>query len=382
MTSVPAHIRSTALFAALAAACALAPTAHASPDGEATPPAGKVYTLTNAPSGNGLLAFDRMADGSLVPAGNFQTGGTGTGGGLGNQGALALSESGDWLLAVNPGSDSVSVFLLADGVPELTDTVDSGGSMPVSVAIAHGIVYVLNAGSDEVEGFRLGVDGHLAAIGGSSRPLSGSGTGAAQVGFNRAGDLVAVTEKATGKILAFPVDGDGLLGPVVMQDSPTPTPFGFAFGRRDELFVSEAAGGMPGASAMSSYQLGADASFNLVTSSSPSGETAACWVATTRDGAFAFTTNTGSDTVTSYQVAPDGTLGLDEAMAGMSPAGSAPTDVAIDRDNAHLYVLNPGTRTISAFGIAGGGSLKLIENQPLGRISVMVLMAPTGLVAY
>ena len=42
--------------------------------------------------------------------GRCATGGTGTGGGLGNQGALAFSKNGDYLFAVNPGSNNLSVF--------------------------------------------------------------------------------------------------------------------------------------------------------------------------------------------------------------------------------------------------------------------------------
>ncbi len=52
--------------------------------------AGEVYSLTNSPAGNAVKAFDRGGNGSLNPDGTFATGGTGTGGGLGNQDALVL----------------------------------------------------------------------------------------------------------------------------------------------------------------------------------------------------------------------------------------------------------------------------------------------------
>ena len=97
------------------------------------------------------------------------------------------------------------------------------------------MVYVLNAGSDNIQGFRLGIYGKLTPIAGSKRALSGTGTAAAQVEFNRDGDLLAVTEKATNRVLTFTVDGDGRLSQATIQASPSPTPFGFAFGRRDQL---------------------------------------------------------------------------------------------------------------------------------------------------
>src|SRR5262245_38615002 len=73
--------------------------------GAARAAVGLVFTMTNSPAGNAVVVYDRFADGSLALAGLVPTGGTGTGGGLGNQGGLILSEQGDRLLAVNAGSD-------------------------------------------------------------------------------------------------------------------------------------------------------------------------------------------------------------------------------------------------------------------------------------
>ena len=71
---------------------------------------GAVYALTNQASGNAVAIFDRGADGSLSWSSNVATGGTGAGSGLGSQGALALSDDGRWLFAVNAGSNDVSAF--------------------------------------------------------------------------------------------------------------------------------------------------------------------------------------------------------------------------------------------------------------------------------
>src|SRR5262249_19310683 len=46
--------------------------------------AGAVYTLSNSSSGNAVLVFSRTASGQLAPAAMFQTGGLGSGKGLGN----------------------------------------------------------------------------------------------------------------------------------------------------------------------------------------------------------------------------------------------------------------------------------------------------------
>ena len=46
-----------------------------------------VYTMSNTITGNRILAFDRGPGGALIATGSFATGGLGSGGGLGNQGA-------------------------------------------------------------------------------------------------------------------------------------------------------------------------------------------------------------------------------------------------------------------------------------------------------
>jgi hypothetical protein len=69
--------------------------------------AGAAYTISNDPSGNHVLIFDRAADGALTAAGQVATGGLGSGGGLGSQGAVILSKGGRFILVVKAGSDEI-----------------------------------------------------------------------------------------------------------------------------------------------------------------------------------------------------------------------------------------------------------------------------------
>ena len=92
---------------------------------------GAVYTLTNAADGNRVVVYDRHADGRLGARRTFSTGGNGSGSGMGNQGAVTLSDSGQWLLAVNAGSNSVSVFFVLGGILYRTGVEPSGGTRPV-----------------------------------------------------------------------------------------------------------------------------------------------------------------------------------------------------------------------------------------------------------
>jgi hypothetical protein len=75
-----------------------------------------VYTLMNLTAGNAVAIFDRAKDGTLTSAGSVATGGTGTGAGLGSQGAVVLSEDGHWLYVVNAGSNDISIFRVDRGL--------------------------------------------------------------------------------------------------------------------------------------------------------------------------------------------------------------------------------------------------------------------------
>jgi 6-phosphogluconolactonase len=214
-----------------------------------------VYTLTNDPAGNAVKVLDRSGDGSLSPEGEFATGGTGTGAGLGNQSALVLD--GRRLFAVNAGSDSISSFRVSGHRLELIDTDPSGGDQPISLTVHDGVLYVLNAGgAGDIAGHRISSHGALSPLVGSIRPLSGAGTGPAQVSFDPLGETLVVTEKNTNLIVTYEVDGGtGLASGPRPQASAGATPFGFAFDHRGHLIVSEAFGGAPDQSAVSSYSV-------------------------------------------------------------------------------------------------------------------------------
>jgi len=172
-------------FAALGMALAVAaPGVAAAHDARA----GFLYTETNAAGGNAVLAFSRDGDGRLMPAGSFSTGGQGSGTGLGSQGAVILADGGHSLLAVNAGSNDISVFRIhGDGRLTLTDRTAAAGSLPISLTSSADLVYVLDAGgAGNIAGFRL-ADGDLHPIPGSQRPLSGTNTGPAEVAFSTDG---------------------------------------------------------------------------------------------------------------------------------------------------------------------------------------------------
>lgn len=320
---------------------------------------GAVYTMSNAPDRNRVLLFDRLADGRLVRAGAVSTGGSGTGAGLGNQGGLVLTGNERWLLAVNAGSNSLSVLEVRRRGLRLVEVQPSRGIRPVSVTEHRGLVYVLNAGSDSITGFVLGRDGRLRPLDGSERPLSGAGTDPAQIEFTPHGDALVVTEKATNKIVTFEIGRHGLPGGARVQDSNGQTPFGFAFGKRDQLFVSEAFGGAENASATSSYEIDRQGVLTTISASVGTNQTANCWVVVTPNGRFAYVTNTGSGSISGYAIDFDGTIELLDAdgRTAVTGDGSAPIDLALTDSGRFLYSLNSGTNTIGAFRVHSDGSL-------------------------
>jgi 6-phosphogluconolactonase len=318
-----------------------------------------VYTSTNDASGNAVLAFDRAGDGSLAPAGSFPTGGTGTGGGLGNQGALELTQGGRLLYAVNAGSDSVSAFEVRGGGLHLLGTTPSGGDQPVSLTVHHDLLYVLNGAGGTIAGFTGARDGDLAPLSGSTRSITG--TGPAEVKFSNGGDVLVVTNKATNTIDTFAVGSDGRPGPAQSHASEGDTPFGFDFDKRDHLIVSEAFGGAPGASTVSSYSVDSSGALNTISASVPDHEAAACWIEVTKNGRFAYTTNTGSGSISSYSVGHDGSLALLEQIAANTGGGSGPTDLAQSASGRVLLALLPGSGSVAAYRVGADGGLSPVD---------------------
>lgn len=126
---------------------------------------GRVFTLSNQANGNHVLDFHRSANGHLSLAGSHSNGGNGTGGGLGNQSAVVLTEDGGTLLAVNAGSNTISSLKITGNGLNLKSTVPSGGIRPVSIAQHGDLVFVLNAGgSGNISGFKLGPNDKLEPV--------------------------------------------------------------------------------------------------------------------------------------------------------------------------------------------------------------------------
>jgi 6-phosphogluconolactonase (cycloisomerase 2 family) len=315
---------------------------------------GAVYVLSNQPTSNAVLVYDRAPDGALTYAGTYETGGRGAGSGvdpLGSQGSIAYRDG--YVYAVNAGSNEVSVFRAAGTRLELLDRVGSGGTLPVSLDVKGRLLYVLNAGgTPNVSGFVFDAQaGRLWPLPDSRRPLAGGSAAApAEVHFSQDGEALVVTEKGTQQIDTYRLDADGYAAGPLATGSHGAVPFGFAVTRRGDVLVSEA-----GTGSVSSYALGADGQLQLVSASVGLGQQAVCWLIATRDGRYAYTANAGSSTLSSLAVTPQGGLQLLDAVAASAPT---PLDLALTRNGELLYVRD-GTGGLTGFHIGADGSLSL-----------------------
>jgi 6-phosphogluconolactonase (cycloisomerase 2 family) len=263
-----------------------------------------------------------------------------------------------WLLAVNAGSNDLTVFSVTPEGLQWRSKTPSGGTMPISIAIHDRVVYALNAGTPNVSGFRLSSDGTLTPVPGSTQLLNGA-AGLAELAFNGDGEVLIVTDKPTNRIFTLRVNDDGVAAAPVAHVSNGATPFGFAVDQRDHVVVSEAHGGPGGTSALSSYEVDEEGGLRLITGSAATHQQAACWVVITQNDKFTYTSDTASGVITGFSLARDGSLTILDATgaSAVTGAGSTPTDLALSENSRFLFSLNPGSGLIAGWRIGSDGTL-------------------------
>lgn len=356
--------------------------------------AGAVYTMTNSAGTNHVLVFARGDDGSLTFRDSVATGGAGSGPDpvfgtdpLTSQDAVILSDDKRFLFVVNAGSNEISSFRVGmDGMLTLASKVSSNGTFPVSLAHRGNLLYVVNANAGgNISGFTVGNDGTLTAIAGSTKPLSGAAMpspGSIRISPN--GQTLVVTEKPTNQLDVYALNGSGVpTGPTVVAASG-PTPFGADFAPGGHYIVSLGNIGpnraaVPDGSGAGSALFSAPATPTVVSSFVPTTETAACWIQITPDGRYAYTTNTGSGSITGYSIGTNGALTplTANGQTGVTGPNTQPLDMAYA--DGYLYALTAGDRGIHVFRVADNGSL-VAQNSSnvIGFFPVSV----TGLAAY
>jgi 6-phosphogluconolactonase len=373
---------------ALAVTAIGAASAQAAPG---SPVVGQAYVNENTTGVNTIAAFNRHRDGTLTPLSGspFAVGGAGLGKGLGSEGAIQSARYGRFLLAVDAGSNQISVLRVGQaGRPEPAGPpVFSGGVEPVSIAVApdQRLVYVANIGDGTIgsnyAAFRLSDSGRLIP-----RPRLNvavpEGSGVGDVLFNSTGDRLVGTRDNSSLIDSFHVRRGGRL--VAAAGSPYPAqslgPIGSEFSPTDpaQLFVSNAHAGT-GNGTVSAFDVAISGVLSPIGSSPfADHQTAPCWVEISHDGRYLFTINTGSGSASSYRIRHDGSLVLLGTVAFRNGAGAV--DARLSPDGRYLYVTGGQGDVLSGFSVHGGSLTELASSPtPLPAPASPALASPTGL---
>lgn len=323
-----------------------------------------VFVQTNNPSGNAIDVFAEHPDGRLSLSETISTGGLGgqaagsVADTLASQGSLVYDPQGRLLLAVNAGSDSLSVFSVQDRQLRLVQVVSSGGDFPDSIAVHGDLVYVLDAGGPgTVMGYRMFAD-RLIALPESARSLGLSNTtppnfltSPGQIGFSPDGsELIVTTKASTSSFEVFAVDPAGSLSatPAVVADTGN-VPFAFTFSPSGQLVAAEAAN-----STLHTYVLGGG-SLTSQSTSVADGQKALCWI--TAVGNYYYTANAGSNDVSAYSVASDGAPSLLGTTGVVATTDAGPIDMAASPDGSTLYVEAGAAGAVDEFHVNSDGSL-------------------------
>ncbi len=322
-----------------------------------------VFVQNDRLVGNQIIAYSRSDAGTLSQVGVYDTGGNG--GQLegshvdhtASQGALSYDRADNLLLAVNAGSNTISVFAVYGDRLALREVISSGGKFPVSVTAGRDSVYVLNAEEGgSIQGYAV-FDGRLFAIPSTHRALNleeNLGKGEqfthtpAQIAFSPDGSKLIVTTKAAGQSIdVFKVYGPGHLStePVVNPE-PGTVPFGVTFDNHGNLFVVEA-----GPSALASFTLNAGGTVSKLAEPVETGQTAACWLVAA--AGYYYSSNAGSATVTGFESSLGGAL-----LTKLEDTTTQPGTVDAASVGRFLYVQGGKEGTVNQFEVQGNGSLK------------------------
>jgi 6-phosphogluconolactonase len=358
--------------------------------------AGHVYVNDNTAGANTIAAFDRHRNGSLtpIPGSPFAAGGAGLGSIVGSQGALQVTADGRYLLAVDAGSNQISVLRIRPNGslrPVEGPPTGSGGVQPLSVAVHGHLVYVANEGDkttgtgSNYTGFTLNAGGRLTPLSNSTFALPSTANPGDilfnSTGTNFVGIEVGTTDPSTFRIDSFLVGRDGRITPAAGSPfaAEAAGPFGSEFSPADpsRLYVSNAHAGAGNGSVSAFSVAGSGALSSIGPSPYADRQTAPCWVEISHDGRYLFTVNTGSTTISSYQILSDGSLSFASTTAFSSGTGIRPFDARLDPSGAHLYVVDAALDAVSGFAVSGG-SLTELSGSPF---ALPAGATPFGIVA-
>lgn len=314
------------------------------------------------------------------------------------------------VLIANAGDGTVSSLRVQDDLSlELVNVVEAGDIKPNGIASYGELVYVVSMGKKvedpsegNIKGYKIDENGYLTPIPDSVRDLTGR---PASVEFTPDGKYLLVVEITTGVVHSYAVGSDGLLSdePVSSIDSPL-APDGRFFalpigtklisGQDDNniLLVTETRfidsehnfnpvsaehkerypflplfEGQAGS--VTSYNIDANGQLSIISpdviagSSYWDGQQAVCWVTTSQDGKYAWTTNPLTSSISTYQVNEDGSIELKEEIAYQDDNfNEYYLDMDLSADGNYVNVISGNTGVTWVFKIDhDSGELSLVD---------------------
>jgi 6-phosphogluconolactonase len=400
------------LLGVLVAAFALTTPALASADQQQSAGTKKVnynavYTTSNDPSGNAVIVFTRAANGQLTQRKVVKTGGKGIKATapfgfpiVDSSGSVNLTPDGKLLFVVNAGDNSISSFKITASGPKLVQHVSSHGKLPISLTSSGNVLYVVNETSQNIFGWKFSSTGKLTPIAGSDRKLTAvtpkgkkDKVGVtAGIGFANNGGVIVVTQRGLprtyGEIDTFVVSKSGAAGKSQAFVTPgIPNPFGFSSWGKQILvsnagFVATPSGAEPNPTdptqfngTAATYNVSSAGKLKLVKNTSTNGR-AACWLVVTKNGRWAFASNTLSDSVPDTFTGKGGVSVMSVSSSGkMTLHGQGdlggpgfPSDEALSGNDHYLYVVDPfimgGPSHVDVFKVGSNGSITHIQTTP------------------
>ena len=398
---------------------ALLATTAATPRAEAGPKTGKgpsnvVYVESNNPACNTILAYHRSKDGSLtmLSGSPFATGGLGISpttdlGPFDSDGNIITNPEHTLLFAVNGGSDSISVFDIADSgalTPVPGSPFPSGGSNPVGLGLKGDLLCVVNKSNNpdhparylpNYTTFRVNPRGRLIAI---PRAAISEDMGAdpTQALPSPLGNLVFGCDFLGGALRSFGIASNGRLAPRAIvappyyefADSGAPAlPLGLAVHPTQPLLYV----GFVTINRIGVYRYTAEGALHYVRSVPDSGS-GVCWLLLNKDATRMYASNTGDPSISVYDLTwnPAQPVEIQKIHLRVTP-GSNPGgyQFALDPSGKFLQVVAQQfamTSTVQAnalhvFSVDGKGMLTEVESSPT-LLPVPNMTRPQGVLAF
>ena len=237
----------------------------------------------------------------------------------------------------------------------------SGGILPVSVGYANNRLWVVNQGDatfnspPNYTGFAVGDDGSLTPIPGATRSL-GYNSQPTQALTTTQGPLLFGADFGSAQLQAFQISAVGALQPSPNSPLSTFNPLGLTTHPTQPILYV----GFPFQAQLGVFTFSDSGALTRITTATNSGA-AICWLSATRDGKNLYSTNTGDDSVSWYDLTNP--LAPRERQHLAVNGGGGPFQLSVNPTDSYVYVLNQrfgsnlSDNALHVFRIAPNGSL-------------------------